>query len=541
MFRTVKISQKIPVIVITFVVLPILITLIAINSANKINQGGQEIHDNYLVSIVNLTDTRKHLFEEFVWLKSHIISPNEAAMLNAERQIQQSNSALRSSLEKFAQTLDPGEETERYQALKSKLTKLNQLKNQIIELSRTNNDTEADNIANNQYRQLFTNIQQEIQNIFKTNVDGAQSFYQLNQETFANSQTLLISVAMIIIVVGIFLGWLLISSIQKPLSLATEKVKEINQSKNLNLQLMVDGDDEITELSSTFNVMIGSLREVIGEIDRSNTVLSDEANALLNIIESANNNLMSSSQMLDEVQHSTSEITDSIDEIARSAAQASSEAENSTRETSAGMALQQQTINSVDSLKTNMSGASAAIEGLSKDSDAIGSVLDVIRGIAEQTNLLALNAAIEAARAGEQGRGFAVVADEVRSLAQRTQESTSEIQSMIEKLQSGAHSSVEAMQESVKSLDETAQLTEKTEQSIQNIINIINNISLMNDQIASATEQQSVAVKEISSNVSQANQLSQTSANSFESIKVSSAHLNEIVDAYANIMAKFKA
>lgn len=204
------------------------------------------------------------------------------------------------------------------------------------------------------------------------------------------------------------------------------------------------------------------------------------------------------------------------------------------------MDLQQQTITSVANLKSNMSTASAAVEGLSKDSDAIGSVLDVIRGIAEQTNLLALNAAIEAARAGEQGRGFAVVADEVRSLAQRTQESTSEIQNMIEKLQAGAQSSVQAMHDSVGALDATAELTAKTEQSLQNIVNIISNISLMNEQIASATEEQSVAVKEISNNVSTANQLTQASANSFENIQHSSSELKKIVNAYETIMTKFK-
>lgn len=540
MFRDFKIAKKIPAAVAVFVLIPFFLALLAISSASDINEGSREIHDNYLVSIINLTDARKHIYEEFVWLKSHIISPDDNAMRQAERQISQSNESLDQALKKFASTLDAGEETRLFNDFNNKLTQLHRLREQILELSRNNDDVRADEIANTEYRQLFTDIQQQVQNMFKTNVDGAESFYQTNEQTYESSQSFLISVAVVTLLLGVFIGWVMIVSIQKPLTSATDKVKQIHQNRDLNLRLPVEGKDEITELSSMFNLMINSLREVIIEINQSNNVLNGESNSLVDTIGKASDNLRSSSEMLDGVQYSTTEITDSIDEIARSATQASGEAENSSKEAHLGMELQQQTITSVENLKNNMSTASSAVEGLSKDSDAIGSVLDVIRGIAEQTNLLALNAAIEAARAGEQGRGFAVVADEVRSLAQRTQESTSEIQSMIEKLQAGAQSSVQAMHDSVGALDATAELTAKTEQSLQNIVNIISNISLMNEQIASATEEQSVAVKEISNNVSTANQLSQASANSFENIQHSSSELKKIVSAYETIMAKFK-
>lgn len=540
MFRDFKIAKKIPAAVAVFVLIPVILAVLALNSASDINEGSQEIHDNYLVSIINLTDARKYIYEEFVWLKSHIISPDDNAMREAESQINTSNEALNKALKKFAQTLDAGEETRLFNEFNNKLERLHRLREQIIELSRNNDDARADEIANTEYRQLFTDIQLQVQNMFKTNVDGAESFYQSNEQTYDSSQNLLIFVAIATLLLGVFIGWIMITGIQKPLTSATDKVKQIHQNRDLNLRLPVEGKDEITELSSMFNLMINSLREVIIEIDQSNTVLNGESNSLVETIHKASNNLSSSSEMLDEVQYSTTEITDSIDEIARSATQASGEAENSSKEAHVGMELQQQTISSVENLKSNMSTASTAVEGLSKDSDAIGSVLDVIRGIAEQTNLLALNAAIEAARAGEQGRGFAVVADEVRSLAQRTQESTSEIQSMIEKLQAGAQSSVQAMNDSVGALDATAELTAKTEQSLQNIVNIISNISLMNEQIASATEEQSVAVKEISKNVSTANQLSQASAASFENIQHSSSELKKIISAYETIMAKFK-
>lgn len=540
MFRNVKIAKKIPIAIAVFIIIPIVITIIALNSARTINQGGIEIHDNYLPSIIHLTEARKQVYEEFIWLKSHIISPNDQAMLLAEQKIAESEQALNKALNRFAVTLDVGDETRIYNEFKSKLAKLKTLRQNIIQLSQTNNDVEADRIANNEYRQLFIAIQEQIQAMFATNVDGAEDFFVSNQSTYDSSVTVLIITVVIAASIAILIGWVFITGVRNPLTSASEKVIEISDNKDLKLQLNTDGHDEISDLSSKFNGLINSLKSLINEVQQSNTVLNSESASLQETIENASRNLNSSSEMLDGVQYSTSEITDSIDEIARSAAQASTEAEQSSQEAESGMQLQQQTISSVESLKTNMHTASEAVEGLSRDSNAIGSVLDVIKGIAEQTNLLALNAAIEAARAGEQGRGFAVVADEVRSLAQRTQESTAEIQTMIEKLQAGAESSVSAMQQSVHSLDATAELTVKTEGSLQNIVSIINNISLMNDQIASATEQQSVAVKEISDNVNTANQLSQRSAQAFENIKSSSDQLTQVVQNSEALTAQFK-
>tara|TARA_R110001583_G_scaffold21964_7_gene82899 strand:- start:1760 stop:2398 length:639 start_codon:yes stop_codon:yes gene_type:complete len=210
------------------------------------------------------------------------------------------------------------------------------------------------------------------------------------------------------------------------------------------------------------------------------------------------------------------------------------------QEAKKGLSLQHETINAVEGLKVNMNGTSEAIEELSKNSVEIGTVLDVIKSIADQTNLLALNAAIEAARAGEQGRGFSVVADEVRTLAQRTQKSTNEIQTMIEKLQLGSQNSVTEMQRSLESLDTTISLTESSKKVLDNIVAMIGNILNMNDQIASATEEQSMTLIEVSNQVNVANDYSLQTKDSFSTLQNSSNQLGKIVAVYEPLVNKFK-
>lgn len=539
-FRTIKISKKVPMAVIAMIAIPILLSVIFIRASSGINDGGKEIYDNYFVSVVNLTDARKYTYEEFVWLKSHIISPDDQSMREAERQIADADKKLKESINKFALTLDAGEETRIFNEFKKKTRELAKIREDIIRLSQTNNDDEADQIANTAYRDLFFEIQEQIEGMFATNVVGAEEYYNSNQKTYESTTFYMVVLLVLSVAIVVFFGWILIVTIQQPLVSASSKIQQINRNNDLKQKLEVKGNDEITDLSKVFNDMIKALAEVIMEITQSLIVLKGESKTLLRATHDSGEDLKASASMLSDVQNSTIEITHSIGDIAKSAVQASKDAGECVKESQKGRSIQQSTIGSVDSLKSNMHGASEAISGLASDSDAIGSVLDVIRGIAEQTNLLALNAAIEAARAGEQGRGFAVVADEVRTLAQRTQESTSEIQQMIEKVQSGAHSTVEAMENSLKSLDETVELTHESAVALKSIESKIEGITMLNDQIACATEQQSIAVKEISNNVAQASDLSNKSSQTFNLLRESSNQLLSIVAHFEPLVRKFK-
>ncbi|REL27604.1 methyl-accepting chemotaxis protein [Thalassotalea euphylliae] len=475
-----------------------------------------------------------------MWLKSHIISPNDNAMREAERRIADAAQQLSPSLGKFSETLDAGEETQLFEQVQQEVQEMAQLRDQIIRLSQTNEDVEADALANNEYRVLFNQLHDQLDKMFQTNVAGAQDLYQQNQQTYDASWRFILIAVVVVVVFGVLVGIALIASIQKPLIGATKRITHIDKSNDLTLSLDVNGEDEVAQMSTAFNHMVLSLNTVISEISQSSVVLQSESSALSRAVESSSANLATSVDVLTSVSHSTSEITSATEEIAQSADNARVEAQKSDNEAQQGLLLQGQAINAVEGLKENMTDTSNAIAQLSDDTNEIGSVLDVIRGIAEQTNLLALNAAIEAARAGDQGRGFAVVADEVRTLAQRTQESTSEIQNMIEKLQAGAQQSVNAMQGSMQSLDETVGFTQSSEQALQNIVDMLNNILSMNEQIASATEEQSVTLQNINEQLNEATQLSGRSNDSLQDLQQSSDALRNVIQVYEPLLNKFK-
>lgn len=538
--RNIKISQKIPGAIAIFILLPVIIAYQAFNAKSTLQKGSQEIYDNYFTSVVNLTDIRKLSYEEFVWMKSHIISPNDQAMREAEQSIQDAENSMKVSIQKFSETLDLGEETRLFQKLQTNLNQLNQLRDRIILLSQQNNDEKADELANTEYRDLFMKLQLQIEGMFQTNVVGAQSYHKNNESTYHSANNTLLLMVLFVIAVGLATGWILISTIQTPLLKTKRHLTDIAENNDLSRLIPIEGNDEITDVSRAFNHTIESVRKIITEMNQAMPILKDQSGALLSTIDQAGNDLTHSSELLGNVQHSTSEIILAIDEIALSATNASAEATQSDKETEAGRQTQQQTVNAVEELRNKMSAAGEQISGLSTDSENIGSVLDVIRGIAEQTNLLALNAAIEAARAGEQGRGFAVVADEVRSLAQRTQESTSEIQTMIEKLQSGAHSSVTSMNDCIKSMSQAVDLTDKSQQSLTAISETIQKILSINDQVASATEEQSVTVKQITEDIIEASQSTQRSSGSFKTLQDSSSQLLHIVSVFEPLVGKFK-
>lgn len=295
-------------------------------------------------------------------------------------------------------------------------------------------------------------------------------------------------------------AYLLSRSVTRPLSEITEIAQRI-AANDLTQVITVEGDDEVSDVQRALGEMQRNLRETLNNIQQSSTLLTSAAHGVHVVTEASSHSL---TRQNDEIQMAASAITEmstAVDEVARNAsemAKASNVAETHAQE---GRAHVGETNLAIKQLTTTLKQTSEEVRSLAAQTQDISSVLGVIRGISDQTNLLALNAAIEAARAGEQGRGFAVVADEVRALAQRTQASTVEIEQMIAAIQNTSRKSVAAMVESGNEAERSRALAQIAEQSLLDISEAVHQIMEMNLVIASSTEEQATVAREVDRNL----------------------------------------
>ncbi|MDX1335401.1 MAG: methyl-accepting chemotaxis protein, partial [Gammaproteobacteria bacterium] len=290
--------------------------------------------------------------------------------------------------------------------------------------------------------------------------------------------------------------------ISRPIRQAAMAMADIAQGEgDLTRRLDASGSDEISHLADAFNQFAEKVRQTVSNVAGVTVHLGASAEEMAAITQEAADSVSQQREQTEQVATAMNEMTATIQEVARNAAEAAGSATTALDQTERGQGVVQSTIHSISGLASEIERAAGVINDLEAQSLNIGSVLDVIRGIAEQTNLLALNAAIEAARAGEQGRGFAVVADEVRTLASRTQESTEEIQGMIESLQAGSQQAVKVMQESNVQAQTTVEQASEAGGALSDISSSVTTINDMNMQIANAAEEQGLVSEEVNRNV----------------------------------------
>ncbi len=309
---------------------------------------------------------------------------------------------------------------------------------------------------------------------------------------------------------------------------------------NLTRRIETNSKDELGQFAENFNMFTAQLQSLMKEISMATERLSTAAEETSSVTKDSTNNILKQQNETTLVATAIEEMTATVREVATNTEKASLAASNGDQEVRSGQTVINQMVQSIGQLVDEIENSSGVIQTLKAGSVNIGTVLDVIKNIAEQTNLLALNAAIEAARAGEQGRGFAVVADEVRSLAQKTQESTLEIEQLIASLQSNADDAVSSMDSNKHSINSLAEKTSHATESLNSITSVVSSISEMNAQIATAAEEQSYVVEEVNNNVHNIQILSEGSATAAQQVAQAN---NEIADLSAQLkiqVMKFK-
>ncbi|MEP1740753.1 MAG: methyl-accepting chemotaxis protein [Kangiellaceae bacterium] len=396
--------------------------------------------------------------------------------------------------------------------------------------------------ANNQLvesGQVSTEVLNRLRKVSNAVKDRTASIKEEAKDNVSSSRMFIITFALVAIIVAIGINWWVLQSIRSPLTEMLRVMAKVSDG-DLRENVEVKSQDEIGKLSEGFNQLINQLSSMLNEISASSQQLSAAAEETSAISSESHANINKQKEQTDMIATAMTEMTATVDEVASSATNTSKEVSNADREAIEGQKIVQNNIETINGLAQEIQKAAEVIDKLDTYSTNIGTVLDVIRGIADQTNLLALNAAIEAARAGEQGRGFAVVADEVRTLASKTQESTSEIQEMIERLQSGTLEAVKVMKTSTHEAQNSVAETAKAGESLSKITDAVSVINDMSSHIASAADEQSAVSREMHENVLSISQAADQTAQGASENLAASQEMATLAENLQRLVGRFQ-
>jgi len=356
----------------------------------------------------------------------------------------------------------------------------------------------------------------------------------ISTSSWINSIITVISIAL-----AVLISWLTVRSISRPLSRVNHMLN-IMAEGNLTERVDYDAQDEFGELATNTNKLTGNLRKLIEGIANRATQLATAAEQSSNVSDETTNAIDEQRRQIEQVATATQEMNNTASEMAEGADQALREIQHSDDEAKRVREISDKNRSTIEQLAHEIQGASQVIDQLSENSSNIGGILDVIRGIADQTNLLALNAAIEAARAGEQGRGFAVVADEVRTLASRTQESTEEIQDMIENLQNDSKRAVEVMNRGREQAELSVHQSDEAAQALQSITESVHQASDSSNHIANAAQEQSRTAHDISERLESIVSIAEQTASGSKQTAQASNEVAKLADELQDSIKSFR-
>lgn len=396
-------------------------------------------------------------------------------------------------------------------------------------------------LIKNESRAALEQAGQDGLELRKENDRVANLLTKQSEASYERAKLLSTTVGALTLLFVVIVAWLLIRQIRNPVMTLLEQTRQV-AAGNLTSQLDMKqfSHDELGKLAQGFNEMQSNLRMLVNEVSSSVVQLGSAAEEISAVAQQSANNMGAQQHELNQLATAMNEMQATVQEVARNTNDAASAATSASDTAAQGSETVNDSIGRIEKVATAIEETALVIRQLGDDSRNIGMVLEVIQGIAEQTNLLALNAAIEAARAGEQGRGFAVVADEVRTLAKRTQDSTSQINHIISELQQRANEAGVTMQQSQDMMSETVHTAREAGASIAEISSSVNSISHMNIQIATATEEQGAVSEELNRNVVNISNASEEVATGAKQMAQACNDLNLLATQLQEVVRKFR-
>ena len=513
--------------------------IFALNQMSKIRGATEDITLRSVPSIRALDD--------FTQLTLRLRVLSYRLLTNREPEVQQKtleafelrNQQIRAAQGVYEKLIDSREERSAYDDYVRLLGQYRQIEERMKSLSRNNQTEELRTLLNTELLSNSEAVNAVLTRLLDINNSMANDSNQKAADQYDSAFDLVVALLVLATALTVLFAWLLTRSITLPIAQALDAAENIAEG-NLTQPIKVDGDDEAGRLLRAMNKMQEKLRDTLQRISGSATQLASAAEELNAVTDESARGLTQQNNEIEQAATAVNEMTSAVEEVARNAVSTSEASKNATTSAGDGRDLVQETVSAIERMSGDVQGTATLIGALAEESRDIGKVLDVIRGLADQTNLLALNAAIEAARAGEAGRGFAVVADEVRALAHRTQQSTSEIERMIGSIQVGTEQAVDSMRNSTERAESTLNIAKGAGMSLDTINSAIVEINERNLVIASAAEEQAQVAREVDRNLVNIRDLSVQSATGASQTSAASNELSRLAVDLNGMVGRFR-
>ncbi|MCA4962267.1 methyl-accepting chemotaxis protein [Pseudomonas sp. Y24-6] len=518
--------------------LMLVLGVFALNQMSKIRAAGEDIASASVPSVKSL--------DEFTQLTLRLRVLSYRLLTNREPDVQQKtyelfelrHQQIRAAQKVYEPLIDGPVERAAYDQYLQLLGQYRQLEEQMKSLSRNNQVEDLRKMLNTELLANSEAVNTALARLLEINTQQIAETSHEAAEQYSSAFNLVVGLLVLASGLTLLFAWLLTNSITKPIANALHAAEAIAEG-NLTRPITVDGEDEAGRLLLAMSKMQEKLRDTLQRISGSATQLASAAEELNSVTDESARGLTQQNNEIEQAATAVNEMTSAVEEVARNAVSTSEASKNATTSAGDGRDLVQETVSAIERMSADVQSTASLIGDLANESRDIGKVLDVIRGLADQTNLLALNAAIEAARAGEAGRGFAVVADEVRALAHRTQQSTSEIERMIGSIQSGTEHAVNSMRNSTERAESTLNIARGAGLSLDTINNAIVEINERNLVIASAAEEQAQVAREVDRNLVNIRDLSVQSATGASQTSAASNELSRLAVDLNGMVGRF--
>ncbi|MBB3242125.1 methyl-accepting chemotaxis protein [Pseudomonas sp. Tn43] len=518
--------------------LVIVLGVFAVNRMSIIRQASVDMETTQLPSIGFLGNVTENVLRLRILSFRVLVNRDPAALQEAQTRIGVLVDKVRTSQTSYAALPASPEEAALYKTFATTLDNYMQAQSQMLELSRQNKLEEMRALINTRIKEGTDQMGEQLNKLVALNAADAKAASAKAGEHYSEAFIGIVTVAVMASLLTVLLAWLLTRSILTPLNRAVLAAETI-AGGNLSKVIEVDGNDEPARLLGALSAMQSNLRKTIEQIAGSATQLGAAAEELSTVTQEASRGLQQQNNEIEQAATAVNEMTAAVEEVARNAVSTSEASNQSTQAAREGRDRVVETVDAIQTMTHDVQNTALMIEGLATQGRDIGKVLDVIRAIAEQTNLLALNAAIEAARAGEAGRGFAVVADEVRALAHRTAQSTQEIEKMVAGIQNGTGEAVSSMQQSNQRTQSTLEMARAAGIALEQITQSIQLINERNLVIASASEQQAQVSREVDRNLVNIRDLATQSAAGANQTSAATHELSRLAVDLNAMVARF--